>query len=113
LLRSASGRYGICRGQMSGVSSSCPTISIILDCQSNAKGLITNRVRFFTTVGWPKNGFGVNGQVNLLFAGPSLTAVYVDVDGHEPLREEWAANGNGTVQLVSKEKLTIDPDFYA
>jgi len=51
--------------------------------------------------------------VNLLFAGPSLTAVYVDVDGHEPLREEWAANGNGTVQLVSKEKLTIDPDFYA
>jgi hypothetical protein len=60
-----------------------------------------------------KNGFGVNGHVNLSFVGPSLTAVYVDLSGNELLREQWSADGSGAVQLLSKQKLTGDPDFHA
>jgi hypothetical protein len=59
-----------------------------------------------------KNGFGVNGHVNLTFLGPNLTAVYVDLDGMELLREEWAVDSSGTVQLIAKEKLIADPDFH-
>jgi hypothetical protein len=59
-----------------------------------------------------KNGFGVNGHVNLTFSGPNLKTVYVDLDGKELLREEWGADNSGAVQLISKEKLISDPDFH-
>lgn len=60
-----------------------------------------------------KNGFGVNGHVNLAFSGPALTAEYVDLDGQVTLREQWAVDGNGAVGLVSTVKVTSDPDFHA
>jgi hypothetical protein len=60
-----------------------------------------------------KNGFGVNGHVNLSFAGPTLTVVYVDLDGIDLLREQWTADATGAVQLLSKQKLIDDPEFYA
>jgi hypothetical protein len=59
-----------------------------------------------------KNGFGVNGHVNLSFAGPSLTAVYVDLNGNDLLCEQWSTDRSGAVQLLSKQKLTSDPDFH-
>ena len=59
------------------------------------------------------NGFGVNGHVNLWFDGPILTAVYVDVDGNDLLREKWSSDGGGAVQLLSAHRLTNDPDFHA
>jgi len=59
-----------------------------------------------------QNGFGVNGHVNLSFAGPSLTAVYVDLNGNDLLCEQWSADRSGAVQLLSKQKLTSDPDFH-
>jgi len=60
-----------------------------------------------------KNGYGVNGHVNLLFDGPSLTAVYLDMDGNELLEEKWTVDEKGAVELVSKRKVTGDPDFHA
>jgi hypothetical protein len=59
-----------------------------------------------------RNGFGLNGHVNLSFSGSELSAVYVDLDGNRLLREQWVANANGAVQLLSQEKLTEDPSFY-
>jgi hypothetical protein len=59
------------------------------------------------------NGFGVNGHVNLSFTGAGLTAVYVDLNGNELLREQWAIDSSGAVQLVSKQKFLSDPDFHA
>jgi calcineurin-like phosphoesterase family protein len=59
------------------------------------------------------NGYGVNGHVNLSFDGPKLTAVYVDLNGHQLLQEEWSVDRNGAVQLVSKKRLINDPDFHA
>jgi hypothetical protein len=59
------------------------------------------------------NGYGVNGHVNLSFDGPKLIAVYVDLNGHQLLQEEWSADGNGAVQLVSKKRLINDPGFHA
>jgi hypothetical protein len=60
-----------------------------------------------------KNGFGVNGHVNLSFAGPDVTAVYVDLDGNDLLRESWVVDGSGGVQLRSRQKLIGDLDFHA
>ena len=60
-----------------------------------------------------RNGFGVNGHVNLSFAGPNLETVYVDLNGNQLLREQWSTDENGAVQLLSKQKLIEDPDFYA
>jgi hypothetical protein len=60
-----------------------------------------------------KNSYGVNGFVNLTFTGPTLTAQYDDLDGTSVLREEWAVDGSGAVQLLSKQKLISDPDFHA
>ena len=59
-----------------------------------------------------KNGYGVNGFVNLTFDGPTLTTNYHDLDGTNVLREEWTVDGGGTVQLLSKQKLINDPDFH-
>ena len=59
-----------------------------------------------------RNGFGVNGHVNLSFSGSKLSTVYVDLDGSQLLREQWLADANGAVQLLSQEKLTEDPNFY-
>jgi Calcineurin-like phosphoesterase len=58
-------------------------------------------------------GYGVNGHVNLSFAGPNLTATYVDLDGTEILREAWSVDASGVVQFVSRTKLISDPDFHA
>jgi len=51
--------------------------------------------------------------VNLLFAGASLTASYVDLDGTEILREIWSVDPIGAVQFVSQTKLISDPNFHA
>jgi len=59
------------------------------------------------------NGYGMNGHVNLSFDGPKLTTVYVDLTRHQLLEEEWSADGDGAVQLVSKKKLISDPHFHA
>jgi|SRR5215470_6487638 len=59
------------------------------------------------------NRYGVNGHVNLSFSGPTLTAVYVDLNGNQLLQEQWAVDGDGVVRLVSKQKLTSDADFHA
>jgi Calcineurin-like phosphoesterase len=58
------------------------------------------------------NAYGVNGFVNLTFAGPSLSADYEDLDGTKVLREEWTVDGGGAVQLLSREKLINDPDLH-
>ncbi len=60
-----------------------------------------------------KNGYGVNGFVNLRFAGPTLSAEYEDLDGTQVLREEWTVDAGGAVRLLSKQKLVSDPDFHA
>jgi len=60
-----------------------------------------------------KNTYGVNGFVNLAFTGLALTTEYQDLDGTKVLREEWTVDGNGAVRLLSKQKLTNDPDFHA
>ena len=60
-----------------------------------------------------KNGYGVNGHVNLLFSGPTLKTVYVDMNGQRLLWEEWSVDSDGGVRLVSKEKLIRDADFHA
>jgi hypothetical protein len=60
-----------------------------------------------------KNGYGVNGHVNLLFSGPTLKSVYVDMTGQRLLREEWSVDSEGGVRLMSKEKLIRDADFHA
>ena len=60
-----------------------------------------------------KNGYGVNGFVNLTFAGPRLIAEYDDLDGSIVLREEWAVDANGSLKLMSKQKLINDTDFHA
>jgi hypothetical protein len=57
------------------------------------------------------NTFGVNGFVNLTFAGPTLAAEYNDLDGTTVLREEWTVDGTGAVRSLSRQKLTDDPDF--
>jgi hypothetical protein len=60
-----------------------------------------------------KNSFGVNGFVNLIFAGPTLSVDYLDLDGTRVLHEEWTADGSGAVRLLSKQKLINDPNFHA
>lgn len=57
------------------------------------------------------NGFGINGHVNLTFAGPRLTASYVDLEGTALLEETWGVAGGG-VELVSQRKIILDPDFH-
>jgi hypothetical protein len=57
------------------------------------------------------NGFGVNGHVNLTFAGSRVTALYVDLDGKELLAETWETSG-GEVRLASQEKRIGDPAFH-
>ena len=59
------------------------------------------------------NRYGVNGHVNLMFDGPKLKTIYVDLSGHELLQEEWSVDGNGAVGLTSKQKLINDPEFHA
>ena len=58
-----------------------------------------------------KNTFGVNGFVNLTFAGPTLAAEYNDLDGTTVLREEWTVDGSGAVRSLSRQKVTNDPGF--
>jgi hypothetical protein len=60
-----------------------------------------------------RNTYGVNGFVKLTFAGPTLFAEYEDLDGTKVLMEEWTVDGDGAVQLKSRQKLTSDPDFHA
>ena len=60
-----------------------------------------------------KNGYGVNGFVNLTFTGPTLLTEYEDLDGTKVFREEWTVDGSGAIRLLSKQKLTNDPDFHA
>ena len=59
------------------------------------------------------NGFGVNGHVNLVFSGPTLTTTYVDLNGNLLLEEEWSVAQDGSVQLMSKKKKNSDPNFHA
>ena len=59
------------------------------------------------------NTYGVNGFVNLTFTGSNLSAEYDDLDGTKVLREEWVVDGSGAPKLVSRHKLTNDPDFHA
>jgi hypothetical protein len=58
------------------------------------------------------HGYGVNGHVNLSFEGPNLTATYVDLDGTEILREQWAVDASGSIQPGPRGKLISDPDFH-
>ena len=60
-----------------------------------------------------KNGYGVNGLVNLTFAGSTLSAEYEDLDGTKVLCERWMADEKGAVRLLSKQKLINNPDFHA
>jgi len=59
------------------------------------------------------NKYGVNGFVNLTFNGPNLLTEYEDLDGTKVFREEWSVDGSGGIKLLSKQKLTEDPDFHA
>jgi hypothetical protein len=56
------------------------------------------------------HGYGVNGHVNLTFAGPRMTALYVDLEGIELLEETWETRG-GVVELVSQRPMIQDGDF--
>jgi hypothetical protein len=58
-----------------------------------------------------KNGYGVNGFVNLTFAGPNLSAEYEDLDGTKVLREQWTVDGGGAVKLQARQQIINDPDF--
>jgi hypothetical protein len=55
---------------------------------------------------------GVNGHVNLEFDGAELHATYVDLHGTKLVLESWRSPGDGTVELVSYEKVIADPDFH-
>ena len=57
------------------------------------------------------HGYGVNGHVNLAFAGPRVTAVYVDLEGKELLEESWVAK-DGHVQPDSQRQIIADRDFH-
>jgi len=59
------------------------------------------------------NGYGMNGHVNLSFSGPTLTTVYVDLNGNALFQEEWEVDGNGTLGRISHRRLVNDPDFHA
>jgi len=57
------------------------------------------------------HGYGVNGHVNLTFAGSRMTALYVDLNGNELLKEIWEARG-GVVALASQRQIAQDGDFH-
>lgn len=57
------------------------------------------------------NNFGINGSVNLTFAGANLTAEYLDLTGERILTENWRADSSGAVKLIRMKKETADPDF--
>ena len=57
------------------------------------------------------HGYGVNGHVNLTFAGPRVTALYVDLEGQELLEESWVAK-EGQVVLDSQRQIIADRDFH-
>jgi hypothetical protein len=57
------------------------------------------------------HGYGVNGHVNLTFAGPRVTALYVDLDGQELFEESWVAK-DGHVKLDSQRQIVSDRDFH-
>jgi hypothetical protein len=59
------------------------------------------------------NSFGVNGFVNLTFAGPALATEYKDLDGTTVLSEKWTVDASGAIQLSSMRKLINDPGFHA
>lgn len=59
------------------------------------------------------NGFGINGHVNLTFAGPNLLANYIDMYGTDIFQEKWSVDSAGVITLVSQEKLIKDADFHA
>lgn len=59
------------------------------------------------------NSFGVNGHVDLSFTGPKMTAVYVDLNGYQLLKENWTVGASGSVQFEGAKKLIADPDFHA
>ena len=50
-------------------------------------------------------------RLTRLFNGPELHAAYVDLHGTKLVEEIWRAPGDGTVQLLSCEKVIDDPDF--
>lgn len=57
------------------------------------------------------HGYGVNGNVNLTFAGPRVTALYVDLEGQELLEESWVAK-EGQMVLDSQRQIIADRDFH-
>jgi hypothetical protein len=57
------------------------------------------------------HGYGVNGHVNLTFAGPRMTALYVDLNGNELLEEIWETR-SGVVELVSQRLIVQDGYFH-
>jgi Calcineurin-like phosphoesterase len=57
------------------------------------------------------HGFGVNGHVNLTFAGPRVECSYVDLDGNV-LVEETFSVVDGNVELVRQRQLVQDAEFY-
>jgi calcineurin-like phosphoesterase family protein len=62
------------------------------------------------------NGFGVNGHVNLTFAGPRLEARYIDlnsVGNAEILFEQWEVDASGNCRQTAFERKTEDPDFHS
>ena len=87
-------------------------VSATGECQLIGELLSISRLQLFTIIASP-NSFGVNGFVNLIFAGPALSVDYVDLDGTRVLHEEWISDRSGTVQFVSSQKLVNDPDFHA
>ncbi len=56
-------------------------------------------------------GFGVNGHVNLVLAGPQVRCSYVDLNGNLLLEEMFEVSG-GNVELVSQRQIVQDPDFH-
>ncbi len=59
-----------------------------------------------------KNTFGVNGHMNLTFAGNKLSATYIDLNDNQLLTESWEVDGTGAVTLTSQQKLIQDPNFH-
>jgi hypothetical protein len=57
------------------------------------------------------HGYGVNGHVNLIFAGPRVSALYVDLEGKDLLEEKWEVRA-GAVELVSQRQIISDRDFH-
>jgi hypothetical protein len=59
-----------------------------------------------------KNGFGMNGFLNLTFQDQAIEVEYLDMDHTPVLSERWITEGLGGLKLLSRTKHIDDPDFH-